>query len=108
MKTLLWMAGGLGLGLAAFLILTAPEPEYATGSTDVERAARKAAGWGAKQRVSGTGTGVLGKVKEGFGNVTGNDQLAGEGIGDQVAGAVKKTAGEVAQAAGQALHDLNL
>lgn len=108
MKPLLWFAAGIGLSLAAFLILTSPEPQYETGSTDVERAARKASGWGAKQRVEGTGTGLLGKVKEGLGNLSGDEQLAGQGIGDQVAGTAKKVAGEAAQAAGQVLHDLNV
>jgi uncharacterized protein YjbJ (UPF0337 family) len=108
MKPWIWFSTGIGLSLAAFLILTSPGPQAATGSDDVERAARKAAGWGAKQRVSGAGTGVMGKLKEGLGNLTGNDELAGEGIGDQVAGGLKKAAGEVAQAAGQTLHDLNI
>ena len=42
-----------------------------------------------------------------LGRATGNDQLAGEGAADQLAGAVKDTAGKVAQAAGQTIHDLN-
>ena len=106
MKTFLWLAGGLGVGLAAYLILTGPE--YATGSDTVEGAAQKAAGWGTKQRVQGAGAGLVGKVKEGLGNLTGNDDLAGRGQGDQIAGKVKDAAGQVAQAAGQTLHDLNI
>jgi uncharacterized protein YjbJ (UPF0337 family) len=109
MKPLIWIAAGFGAGLAAYWILTnAPVPAHSTGSTDVERAARKTAGWGAKQQVSGAGSSVLGKVKEGIGNFTGNDDLAGEGIGDQVAGTVKRAAGQVAEAAGKTLHDMNL
>jgi uncharacterized protein YjbJ (UPF0337 family) len=46
-------------------------------------------------------------VKEGLGNLTGNPDLADEGIGDQVAGSVREGVGKVAQAAGQTLHDLN-
>ena len=106
MKTFLWLAGGLGFGLAAYLILTAPE--YSTGSDTVEGAARDTARWGSKQRVKGAGTDLAGKVKEGIGNFTGDDQLAGEGQGDQVAGKLKDAAGKVAQAAGQTLHDLNI
>jgi uncharacterized protein YjbJ (UPF0337 family) len=49
----------------------------------------------------------VGKAKEVFGNATGNQDLANEGVGDQVIGAVKDAAGSVAQAAGQTLHDLN-
>ena len=106
MKTLLWLAGGAGLGLAVYLIVTAPE--HPTGSDTVEGAARDTAHWGSKQRVKGAGSGLVGKVKEGVGNLTGDDQLAGEGQGDQVAGTLKDAAGKVAQAAGQTLHDLNV
>ena len=106
MKTLLWLAGGAGLGLAAYLILTAPKNP--TGSDTVEGAARDTAAWGSKQRVKGAGSGLVGKVKEGIGNLTGDDQLAGEGQGDQAAGSIKNAVGKVAQAAGQTLHDLNV
>ena len=107
MKTLAWLTAGVGIGLAAYLIMNAPGPQYATGYDDVEDAAGNASTWGSKHRVKGAGTDVLGRVKEGIGNLTGNDQLAGEGLGDQVAGAAEKTAGKFAQAAGQTLHDLN-
>lgn len=103
-----WILAGIGLGLAVYLIANPPEtPAYSTGSDDVEGAAAKTAGWGAKQQVKGTGGSLVGKLKEGVGNLTGNDRLAGEGEGDQVAGTVKNTVGQVAQAAGQTLHDLN-
>jgi uncharacterized protein YjbJ (UPF0337 family) len=53
------------------------------------------------------GSTVAGKVKQGVGRVLGDDDLAGEGVLDQAVGAVKDTAGDVAQAAGQTIHDLN-
>lgn len=103
-----WILAGIGLGLAAYLIANPPEtPAYATGSDDVEGAAAKTSGWGTKQRFKGTGGSLLGKVKEGVGNLTGNEELADEGAGDQVVGGVKDAVGEVAQAAGQTIHDLN-
>lgn len=107
MKTLAWFAAGIGVGLVIYLIANAPEPLYATGSDTLEDAARSAANWGTKQRVTGTGTGVLGRVKEGLGNLAGNPDLANEGTGDRVAGEIKEGVGEFAQAAGQTLHDLN-
>jgi hypothetical protein len=42
----------------------------------------------------------VGKLKEGVGRATGDDQLAGEGLVDQIAGAVKDTAGQAPQALG--------
>jgi uncharacterized protein YjbJ (UPF0337 family) len=108
MKTLAWLAAGIGVGLVVYLIANAPPgPQYATGSDNLEDAARNAAGWGTKQRAAGLGSNVVGRVKEGLGNLTGNPDLADEGIADQVAGEVREGAGKFAQAAGQTLHDLN-
>jgi uncharacterized protein YjbJ (UPF0337 family) len=107
MKALPWIIAGLGAGIAAYIVLNQPGPEYATGNDDIENAAGRTSLWGSKQRLSGTGVGLVGKFKEGVGRATGNDQLADEGFADQVAGAVKKAAGGVAQAAGQTIHDLN-
>jgi uncharacterized protein YjbJ (UPF0337 family) len=107
MKTLVWLAAGVGLGLAAYLMMNAPAPQYATGSDDVEDAARSTAAWGTKQRVRGAGGSLLGQVEEGVGDLTGNEQLADHGLGDQIAGTAQKTAGKFAEAAGKTLHDLN-
>lgn len=107
MKTLMWLAAGVGLGLVAYLIVNTPGPQHATGSESVEDAARSAAKWGDRQSIKGTGSSLFGQAKEGLGNLTGNEQLADEGVGDQVAGAAEKVAGKFAQAAGQTLHDLN-
>jgi uncharacterized protein YjbJ (UPF0337 family) len=73
----------------------------------VEEAARGTSRWGSKARIGGAGNRVAGKVKEAFGNVTGDPGLADEGLGDQVIGHVQDAAGSLAQAAGQAIHDLN-
>jgi uncharacterized protein YjbJ (UPF0337 family) len=107
MKALTWVIAGVGVGVIAYIVLNQPGPAYATGDDDVEYAADRAALWGSKQRIYGAGSGVAGKVKESIGRVTGDDQLAGEGMVDQVAGAVKDTAGRAAQAVGQTVHDLN-
>jgi uncharacterized protein YjbJ (UPF0337 family) len=107
MKALTWVIAGVCVGVAAYIVLNQPGPQYATGDDDVEYAANRTALWGSKQRISGIGGSLAGKVEEGIGRATGNDRLAGEGVTEQVAGAVKDTAGKAAQVAGQTIHDLN-
>ncbi|MCU1321885.1 MAG: hypothetical protein JWM43_1534 [Acidobacteriaceae bacterium] len=107
MKALPWIIAGVGVGFATYFLLNQPSPQYATGSDDVEDAANRAWRWGTKQRATGTGTRLVGKLKEGVGRATGNDTLAGEGVVDQVAGAAKDAAGKVAHAVSETVHDLN-
>jgi uncharacterized protein YjbJ (UPF0337 family) len=107
MKSLPWILAAVGLGVAAYIVINTPGPEYATGNDDIENAARKTSAWGSKNRITGTGTNLGGKLKEGIGNLTGNDDLAKEGVVDQVTGTLKDAAGSVAQAAGQTLHEFN-
>jgi uncharacterized protein YjbJ (UPF0337 family) len=107
MKALTWMMAGVGVGALAYIVLNQPGPEYASGDDDVEYAADRAALWGSKQRIYGAGRGATGKVKEGIGRITGDDQLAGEGLADQATGAVRDIAGQAAQAVGQTVHELN-
>lgn len=107
MKALPWIIAAAGIVAAAYVVANTPGPEYATGNDDIEDAARRTSIWGSKSRISGTGTHLVGKLKEGLGNATGNPDLADQGVVDQVAGSVKDAAGAVAQAAGQTLHDFN-
>ena len=122
MKTTLpWILAGVGAGVATYFMLRQQQgsPQFATstgsrfgsrtgtGYDAVDDAADRTAMWGDKQRVTGAGTNLVGKVKEGFGRVTGNDSLAAEGAADQAAGSIKNAAGNVANAAGQTLKDLN-
>jgi uncharacterized protein YjbJ (UPF0337 family) len=107
MKSLPWILAAVGLGVAAYVVINTPGPEYATGNDDIENAARKTSAWGSKNRITGTGTNLGGKLKEGLGNLTGNDDLANEGVVDQVAGKIKDAAGSVAHAAGQTIHEFN-
>ena len=108
MKTLTWLITGAGLGILGYILFTQePSGRYATGSDSIDDAADAAGRWGTKQRVTGTGTNVVGRVKEGVGNVTGNESLQDEGVLDQAAGAVKDTAGKVAHAVEGTIHDLN-
>jgi uncharacterized protein YjbJ (UPF0337 family) len=107
MRALPWIIAGVGVGLAAYFVLNQPGPQFATGDDDVEDAARKTANWGSKQRLKGTGRGLVGKLKEGVGRVTGDDQLATEGAIDQAVGIVKDTTGQAAHAVADTIHDLN-
>ncbi len=107
MKALPWIIAGVGLGLAVYFVSNQPGPQYATGNDDVEDAASKTSLWGSKQRLTGQGGGLVGKLKQGVGQATGNDKLAGEGVVDQVVGTVKDTAGQAAHAVAKTVHDLN-
>ena len=107
MKALPWILAGVGFGAFAYVLLNQPTAEYAAGDDAVEDAAGKTTLWGSKQRAEGTGGGLVGKVKEGFGKVTGDEDLQAEGVGDQAVGEVKDAAGQVAHAVGQTIHDLN-
>lgn len=108
MKALSWIIFvGAGIGIAAYVVLKQSGSQYATGNDDVENAAGKTTLWGSKQRLAGKSGGLVGKLKEGVGRVTGDDQLAGEGVADQVVGAVKDAAGQAAHAVGETIHDLN-
>jgi uncharacterized protein YjbJ (UPF0337 family) len=107
MKSLPWIVAGVAVGFAAWLFLNTPTPQYATGSRDLEDAADRANRWGTKQRFTGAGRNLAGQVKEGFGRVTGDYDLADEGVVDQVAGSVKDAAGNVAHAVGDTIHEIN-
>ena len=107
MKNLPWLLAAVGLGLAAYVILNQEPEQFATGSSDLDDAAARTSGWGTRQRAKGTGGDLLGKAKEGVGNLTGNDRLAGEGLVDQAVGAVKDTAGQAAHAVSDTIRDLN-
>jgi uncharacterized protein YjbJ (UPF0337 family) len=107
MKALGWILAGLGVGLVTYIVFNQPGPQYATGNDDIEDAAGKTSLWGSKQRITGAGTSLVGKLKEGVGQATGDPDLADEGVADQVIGAVKDTAGQAAHAVGATIHEMN-
>jgi len=83
MKSIPWILAAVGLGVAAYVVMNTPGPEYATGNDSIEDAARKTSAWGSKNRITGTGKNLGGKLKEGIGNLTGNPDLANEGVMDR-------------------------
>jgi uncharacterized protein YjbJ (UPF0337 family) len=102
------LAGGaIGAAIAVLVLNSDREAQYETGYDGVERAAGKTFGWGVKQRTEGKVGGAVGRVKEGFGRFTGDEDLEAEGTVDRAVGKVKDMAGEVGTAAAQTLHDLN-
>ena len=107
MKSLGWIIAGVSAGLLYYVYKNPPATSFAGGPRSVDDAADNVGNWGTKQRVKGTGGDVLGKVKEGFGTATGDDELAGEGKLDQAVGSVKDAAGQAAHAVQDTIHDLN-
>ena len=106
MSKLVWLLGGTALALAVFAILNGPD--FAPAPADgVDRAAGKVGAWGTKQRATGAGGQLLGKVEEVAGNVTGSQGTSDQGVLDQATGAVRNAAGQAAQALGETIHDLN-
>jgi uncharacterized protein YjbJ (UPF0337 family) len=109
MKAIPWILAGTGIGaFLAYVILNQPKASVATGYDAVEGAAREAFHWGTKQEVSGKGQSVLGAVKEGFGQVTGDKDMVDEGAEEHVVGDVKDAAGKLGHAVGETIHDLNI
>ena len=103
-----WILAGIGAGIAAtWVLMNQSRLQSDTGYDSVDEGAARTYGWGSKARVSGAGRNIVGHVKEGFGRITGQDDIAGEGVIDQAEGSVRNAVGTVAQAAGQTIHDLN-
>jgi len=108
MRALPWIIAGVGIGVGVTILLfDESEPDYATGYNGVERAARKTFNWGTKRRAEGMVESAAGAIKEGIANLTGDDQMAGEGATDRVIGNVKDAAGKAGHAVGETIHDLN-
>ena len=108
MRALPWVIAGVGIGVGVtFLLFNDSELGYATGPDGVERAARKTFNWGTKRRAEGKVGAVAGAIKEGIGNLTGNDRMAGEGAADRAMGNMRDAAGQVGHAVGETIHDMN-
>lgn len=107
MNKVLWLLGGATLATAVYLLIMNESVGLTAPADGVEGAAARLGAWGAKQRVTGAGGQVFGRVEQGAANLTGNPDLGDQGAFDEAAGVVKNAAGKVAQAAGSTLHNLN-
>jgi uncharacterized protein YjbJ (UPF0337 family) len=111
-KSIYLLVGAAAGAAAVYLYFNAPQSSRTYGSFGesadaIGDAAGKATRWGTGQRVSGSGTQVLGKFKQTVGEATGNEQLANAGVFDQAKGIVKDAAGQAAHAAVDVVHELN-
>jgi uncharacterized protein YjbJ (UPF0337 family) len=109
MRPIGWVFAGLTVGVAITLLyFYEPSLQHETGYDGVEDAANQAWKWGSKTRIAGGGGNIVGRAKEGIGHVTGNDDLASEGVLDQAVGTAKDAAGRLGHAVGKTIHDFNL
>ncbi|MHB1672908.1 MAG: CsbD family protein [Acidobacteriaceae bacterium] len=106
MKRQVWIPLALGI-VATYIILDRRAARYATEYDELDAAADRTDLWGSRQRIAGTGRDLLGRVKEGIGRITGNDDLAGRGVVDQIAGAMQNATGKAANAASDTIRDFN-
>lgn len=106
MSKFFWILGAVTLGVAAYVVMNQPLSQFAS-SDNIEDTASGIDGWGTKQRVTGTGGQLKGKVKQGAGDLLGNDKLSTEGAFDQATGAVKDAAGKAAGAVADAVRKIN-
>lgn len=106
MKIFPWLIAGLAVG-AAVAVVAMMYDEQTFADSDAEHAANNIGAWGAKQRFTGAGSSMAGKVKQAVGDVTGNNDLQAEGIGDQIVGGVKDAAGKAASAVSETIHDFH-
>ncbi len=104
MKKLPWIVGGVGVGLAAFVLVRRIAPGYADAGSDIDHASGKMSLWGWKARLKGKGTSLAGGLKEKTGHALNNEQLVAEGLGDKAVGAVENTAGHASQKVCEALQ----
>lgn len=99
---------GIGVGAAlTYALFYEPTLRQEAEFDGVEDTANRMRRWGTEKRFGGSADTLVGRMKEGIGRIAGDDDLAGEGLGDQVFGAVKDTVGRWGQAAGETVHDLN-
>ena len=106
MNKFLWLIGGTTLAIAAYVVMN-QQLGITTPANGVDDAGNQAGIWGTKQRGFGLSGQLKGKIEQGAGQLTGNSDLQNQGAFDEAKGAVKNAAGQVAQAVGGAIHDLN-
>lgn len=97
MGKFLWILGAASLGVAAYVILNDRSSSW-SAANGLDEFTGRADLWGAKQRVSGAGGVLGGKVEQGLGRLTDDPAQESEGVLDETAGRVKNAAGQAAHA----------
>jgi uncharacterized protein YjbJ (UPF0337 family) len=105
MSKVMWILGLTCLGVTAYVFLSETASERYVPADSFDEFGERAGTWGTKKRVTGTGGVLGGKLKQGFGKVTGDEKLQGEGLVDEGVGRVKDAAGQVAHAVSDAIAD---
>lgn len=106
MKRQVWIPLALGI-VVTYIFLDRRAARYAAEYDELDEAADRTDLWGSKQRIAGTGRDFLGRIKEGIGRITGDDDLANRGVVDQIAGAMQETAGKAANAVSDTIREFN-
>ncbi len=109
MSKFMWILGVTCLGAAAYVLLT--DQGYGTratsGADDLDDVSGRMGQWGTRKRAGGMGNVLGGKLKQGFGKVTGDEQTESEGYMDEAGGRIKDAAGQAAHAVSDTISDLN-
>lgn len=103
MSKFMWILGATCLGVAGYLFFTDSLGTRGQSGDELDEFGERVGNWGTKNRVTGTGGQLGGKLKQGAGKLTGDDELQSEGMLDEGIGKVKDAAGKAAHAVSDAI-----
>ncbi len=103
MSKFMWILGATCLGVAGYLFFTDSLGTQGGSGDELDEFGERVGNWGTKNRVTGTGGQLGGKLKQGVGKLTGDEKLQGEGALDEGVGTVKDAAGKAAHAVKDAI-----
>ena len=104
MSKFMWILGATCLGVAGYVFFTDSFDSQDQSADALDEFGQSVSNWGTKNRVTGTGGQLGGKLKQGLGKLTGDDELQSEGVLDEGIGTVKDVAGKAAHAVSNALY----
>ena len=106
MSKFLWILGGATLAVAVYVVMS-QQLGVAAPVDGVDEAGNNVGAWGTKQRAFGLGGQAKGKVEQFASNVTGDSDMANQGVWDEAKCAFKYAVCKAAQAVGSTIHELN-
>jgi uncharacterized protein YjbJ (UPF0337 family) len=106
MNKLAWILGVACLGAAGYVLWSEITERNLQPVDGWDEASARVGAWGTGQRVTGIGSQLGGKFKQGVGRLTEDPDLESEGAVDEVAGKVKDAAGHAAHAVSYTIDDL--